>query len=232
MEIVSALGFPLLSLIFLYLFYRELKSAIIKINWTPDRKQKIASRIGIGLILWAVFVSAISLSGFTARFELFPLNAMPVLALPLATILILLFTKSMKEILQAIPLSALTRLQVFRVFVELVLWMLFLQNQLPVQMTFEGLNWDVLTGITALIAARFFLHSKSIMILWNVMGLILLMNIVVVSILSMPTPIQVFDNEPANVIITRFPYLFLPACLVTLAYTLHFMSLRKLLIKP
>lgn len=231
MELLSKLGFPLLTIIFHYVFYRELKRAISKTNWPAGRKQKVTSRIGIGLILWAVLVSVVSLSGFTARFELFPLNAMPVLLLPLITILALVLSKPMKEILNELPIRSLTQLQVFRVFVELVLWLLFLQNQLPVQMTFEGLNWDVLTGITALLAARFFLNSKPAMIIWNVAGLGLLINIVVVSILSMPTSFRVFDNEPANVIVTRFPYLFLPASLVSLAYTLHFMSLRKLLMK-
>lgn len=231
MELLSVLGFPLLTLIFHYLLYRELKRAIFKTNWPAERKQKVTSRIGIGLITWAVLVSAVSLSGFTARFELFPLNALPVLLLPLITILTLVLSKPMKEILQHLPLRSLTQLQVFRVFVELVLWLLFLQNQLPVQMTFEGLNWDVLTGITALLAARFFLNTKPAMVIWNVAGFGLLVNIVVVSILSMPTPVRAFDNEPANVIVTQFPYLFLPASLVSLAYTLHFMSLRKLLMK-
>ncbi|MBX2915064.1 MAG: hypothetical protein KF856_07310 [Cyclobacteriaceae bacterium] len=231
MELLSTLGFPLLTFVFHYLFYRQLKGAIFKTNWSAKRKQKVTFRIGIGLLTWAALVSVVSLSGFTSRFELFPLNAMPVLLVPLITILALVLSKPTKEILPELPLRSLTQLQVFRVFVELVLWLLFLQNQLPVQITFEGLNWDVLTGISALLAVRFFLNSKPAMIIWNVAGLGLLINIVVVSILSMPTPFRVFSNEPANVIVTQFPYLYLPASLVSLAYTLHFMSLRKLLLK-
>lgn len=231
MKIISTLGFPLLTLLFIALLYRELKSAIAKTSWPSDRKQKISVRILIGFILWAIVVSGAAASGFTSRFDLFPANAMPVVVLPLVTILFLLFSSTMKDMLPHISLKVLTQLQVFRVFVEIILWMLFLQNLLPVQMTFEGLNWDVLTGVTALAAARFLLHSKPWVIVWNIFGLVLLINIVTIAILSMPTPIRFFENEPANVIVTQFPFLFLPAYLVPLAYTLHIMSLRKLMLK-
>lgn len=231
MKIISTLGFPFITFIFIGLLYRELKSAIAKTKWATERKQKISFRILIGFILWAVAVSAASASGFTSRFDLFPANAMPVVVLPLITILFLLFSSTMKDILHHISVKALTQLQVFRVFVEIILWMLFLQTLLPIQMTFEGLNWDVLTGVTALLAARFLLKSKPWLIAWNIVGLLLLINIVAVAILSMPTPFRFFDNEPANVIVTQFPFLFLPAYLVPLAYTLHIMSLRKLLMK-
>lgn len=231
MKIISTLGFPVLTLIFITLLYRELKSAITNTNWTSDRKQKVSSRILIGFILWAIVISIVSASGFTSRFDLFPANVMPIVGLPLAIILFLLFSRTMKDLLPHISLKALTRLQIFRVFVEIILWILFLENQLPIQMTFEGLNWDVLTGITALVAARFLLNSKTGLIVWNIFGMLLLINIVTIAILSMPTQFQVFENEPANVIVTQFPFLFLPAYLVPLAYTLHIMSLRKLMMK-
>lgn len=188
-------------------------------------------RITIGMVLWATVVSIGSLSGFTGNFNLFPVNAMPMLLIPLITTLILLFTADMKTLATHLNLKALTQLQVFRVLVEIVLWLLFLQNLLPVQMTFEGRNFDILAGITAIIAASYFLNNKAWMIAWNIFGLLLLINIVVIALLSMPTPFRVFDNEPANVIVTQFPYVFLPTFLVPLAYLLHFISLKKLLIK-
>lgn len=231
MEIISLIGFPLVTILFIGLFYNAVKVAIFKTTWTSERKQKISTRLVIGLLLWALLISGISMSGFTSRFDLFPFNVMPLVALPLLIILSLLFTKGMKDILQQLSLKTLTQLQVFRVFVEVILWMLFLQNLLPVQMTFEGLNWDVISGITALLATYFFINSKPAMVIWNILGLLLLINIVGIAILSMPTPLRIFHNEPANIIVTQFPYAFLPAFLVTLAYTLHFMSLRKLLMK-
>ena len=67
-----------------------------------------------------------------------------------------------------------------------------------------------------------------ILLVWNLMGLALLVTIVVISILSLPMPLRVFINEPANTIVTRFPFIWLPGFLVPLAYTLHLFALRKL----
>lgn len=229
---ITAAGFILLTLIFFGLFYRLIKSAIEQAPWTNERKKKITYRILLGLFIWAGLVSAASLSGFTSNFNNFPFNALPLLLIPLATTLLLLFSGGVKTILRPLPLKRITQLQVFRVFVEVLLWLLFIQNLLPEQMTFEGRNWDILTGITALVAARFFLKSKGWMIVWNIFGLGLLINIITVALLSMPTPFRYFENEPANTIVTIFPFILLPTFLVPLAYILHFMSLRKLLMKP
>jgi len=55
----------------------------------------------------------------------------------------------------------------------------------------------------------------------------LLVNVLVIAVLSMPTPLRVFHNEPANTLLAYFPYIYLPGVLVPLAYTLHIFSLRQ-----
>lgn len=230
-KLFSAIGFPIITLIFFALFFKEIKSAIFLTNWTEEKKKRILSRFLIGILLWASAVSVASLTGFTTNFDIFPINAMPLLLFPLLTTIILLFTDDMKTLVVYLNIKVITQLQVFRVFVEIILWALFIQNLLPEQMTFEGRNFDILAGITALIAARFAPHNKGALIAWNIFGLALLINIVAIALLSMPTPFRVFQNEPANVIVTHFPYIFLPTFLVPLAYILHFLSLKKLLIK-
>ena len=56
------------------------------------------------------------------------------------------------------------------------------------------------------------------------------MNIVVIAVLSMPTPIRYFMNEPANVIVGQFPFILLPGVLVPIAYAMNIFSLRQLLL--
>jgi hypothetical protein len=231
MNIVTILGFPLITLVFFYLLLKELKSAIAATGWTNEKKNKSYRRFIMGVVFWAIVVSIASLSGFTSNFKLFPANAMPILLIPLITTITLLLTADMKTLAAHLNLKVLTQLQVFRVLVEIVLWLLFIQHQLPEQMTFEGRNFDILAGITAVIAANYFINNKTWMIAWNIFGLLLLINIVTIALLSMPTPFRVFHNEPANTIVTHFPYVFLPTFLVPLAYLLHFISLKKLLIK-
>lgn len=227
----TALGFVLLTALFFGLVLRYLRSALEQ-SGMPEEKQKLLqSRALISIILWAVAVSIGSFTGFTQRFELFPLNLAPVLLVPLVTILFITFSETTRQLLKNIPIQVLTKLQVFRVFVEILLWMLFVQNLLPVQMTFEGRNFDILAGLTAPLVAYYFSGNRKVLLFWNLISLGLLINIVTIAILSTPSPIQVFYNDPANTIVTNFPYIFLPAFLVPLAYGLHFLSLRKLFVK-
>jgi hypothetical protein len=124
------------------------------------------------------------------------------------------------------------RLQSFRFFVEILLWMLFAVGLVPVQMTFEGYNFDILSGISAVVIALLTARgkiSRTGLIIWNVVCLLLLINIVTIAILSTPSPVRVFMNEPVNRIVTYFPVSLLPGFLVPLAYMLHFFSLRQLL---
>ncbi|MEL6651576.1 MAG: hypothetical protein AAFQ87_12320, partial [Bacteroidota bacterium] len=63
--------------------------------------------------------------------------------------------------------------------------------------------------------------------LYNLFGLVLLFIIVSMAILSMPTPFRQFLNEPSNAVMATFPFIWLPAFLVPLAFCLHLLSLRQ-----
>jgi hypothetical protein len=67
-------------------------------------------------------------------------------------------------------------------------------------------------------------------IIYNFVSLALLVNIVATAILSTPYPFRVFMNEPANTIVAYFPFVLLPSFLVPIAYFMHFISLRQLLV--
>ena len=233
-QIIATIGFPAITLIFYGLGLSELKKALQRSSFDESKKKRIFNRVLISLIAWAVFTSAWTLSGMMQNFSKFPLNVMPVFAIPLITSLIITFSKTAKELLPHVEPQTIIRLQSFRIFVELVIWLLFIEQMLPVQMTFEGRNLDVLSGITAVIVAWLVASqklNKTLLAVWNIACLGLLINILTVAILSMPTPFQYFFNEPMNMAVTKFPYAFLPAFLVPLAYILHFFSLRQLAIK-
>ena len=229
--LITEIGFALITLVFFYLLVLEIKKGLLKSSIEPNRQKKIMNRTVIGLISWTLFVIAWSISGKMKDFSLFPFNMIPILAIPLIATLIITFSKTFGQILIHIPQQNLIRLQSFRIFVEILLWALFIQNMAPVQMTFEGRNFDVVSGITAIAVAYLVSRnalSKTVLVIWNLACLGLLINIVTVAILSMPTPLRTFMNEPANTIVGQFPIALLPALLVPLAYTLHFFSLRQL----
>ncbi len=217
MKLLIGIGFVALTIIFFWLFLNKLRPALTA---------KAFRNTVIAVIAWAAFLVIWSLSGMAMRFDLFPLNMAPVLIPPFIAIVII--TIRSKNILAHVPPKVLVNLQVFRVFVELLLWALAVENLLPIQMTFEGRNFDITSGLTAPLAALFLIRSKWALAIWNVMCLGLLINIVTVAILSMPSPLRTFFNEPANDIVATFPFILLPGMLVPLAYGLSFLSLRQI----
>jgi hypothetical protein len=159
---------------------------------------------------------------------------LPVLVIPLIFISAIIFSGKLNEILIQIPIVNLIRLQSFRLFVEILLWALFVKNLVPVQMTFEGRNFDILSGISALLIAWLVSNNKisrSGLIAWNFLCLALLINIVAIAILSMPSPFRLFMNDPANSVVGIFPISWLPGFLVPLAYGLHFLTLKQIFIQ-
>jgi hypothetical protein len=218
MKTLIGLGFIILAITFFWLLLRQFR---------PAMSQKAFTRTVIALIAWALFLTAWSLSGMASRFDLFPLNLTPVLVIPFVVIIVFTFSKKTGNLLSSIPTKSIAQLQVFRVFVELLLWALAIQNLLPVQMTFEGRNFDILSGLTAPLAAMFLSRSKWGLAIWNVACLGLLINIVTIAILSMPTSLRIFNNEPDNTIVAEFPFILLPGMLVPLAYGLSLLSLRQ-----
>ena len=227
-------GFIVLTIVSFAMLYKEIRNVVNQSPWPSTDKTKFYAFFLISLMVWAGFVSIWSLSGSMGDFSIFPINMLPVLVIPMIAILAFTFSKAGKEILLRIPIENIIRIQTFRFFVEQLLLALYLENQMPIQMTFEGRNFDVLSGLSAPLIA--FLISKGKMsrtwvIIWNMVCLGLLVNIVATAILSMPTSSRIFMNEPANTIVTQFPVSWLPGLLVPLAYGLHFLSLRQLYLK-
>ena len=132
-----------------------------------------------------------------------------------------------RSVVAAIRPSTLVVLQTFRVFVELLLWRLFVAGVVPVQMTFEGRNFDVLVGLSAIPIAIASLRRPGLARAWHVAGLVLLVNIVAIAVLSAPGPQQVFTAEPANRILGAWPYVWLPTFLVPVAAISHVLGLRR-----
>ena len=225
---LTGAGFLLLTIIFYGLLYRELAAGIAHTSWSDERKRTVKRRYLFGTFGWCIFLLIVSTTGFFTNFDTFPPRLVIVLIVPLVAIILAVRSGATKELLQVIPARNIIRLQVFRVFVELLIWAAFALDQLPIQMTFEGRNFDVLSGLFAPVVAYWLVNNRTAMYIYNYVSLALLINIVTIAILSTPVPFRVFMNEPANLLVTKFPFILLPGMLVPLAYGLHFLSLRQL----
>lgn len=130
-----------------------------------------------------------------------------------------------------IPLAALVGVQAFRFPLELMLHRAYREGLMPVQMSYSGFNFDILTGLSAIVVALYLAKRPgAIMVarVWNAVGILLLANILTIAVLSTPTPIRVFHNEPANEWIAHAPWVWLPAVFVVAAIVGHIVVFRRL----
>ena len=183
-------------------------------------------RAAIGAMLWLVATGLAALSGELQSFSLSLLTALMILTGGAA------FSRVGAALMAAVGPVGLIGFQFFRVPVAMFLQGMYQAGQAPVQMTYEGLNLDIFTGLTAPAMAWLVWRGKvgSYAIwAWNAFGLVLLAEAVVVAALSMPTEFRVFTNEPASTFVTYAPYVWLPTVLAPAALLGHLLVLRWLL---
>lgn len=219
-----------LSVVCLLLILYGLQKGMMRAGWEPVRQKKVLLLTSAVFILWISLLGLLAYCGVFSDLSQLPPKPVLTIFLPLPFMLWLCFNKKSGQLLSAIPGSWLVFMQSFRIAVELILFYAFMEHQLPEQMTFSGYNWDILTGILAIPVGYFCLVRKNwprvIVLLFNIAGLLLLLNVLIVALLSMPLPIRFFMHEPSTAIVGTFPFIYLPAVLVVLAYSLHIFSIR------
>jgi len=194
-----------------------------------------ANIISLGLIIWLVIQLILSTNLVYVKTignipPLFPILGF----LPMIILIIILFNNNVvKHFIDSLPLAHLTFLSTIRIPVEIVLWWLFLYNALPEMATFEGRNLDIIAGITAPFIAYFgYVKGKlnnKILLVWNILGLLLLINIVVIALFSFPTAFQQLNFDQPNIAMLYFPFFWLPSFIVPIVLFSHFVSIRQLL---
>jgi hypothetical protein len=113
----------------------------------------------------------------------------------------------------ACPVPWLIAFQGFRLPLELVLHSWVHQGVIPETMTWSGSNWDILSGIAALVLAP--LSVRSTVAAWtgNIIGLVLLVNVGRVAVFSAPVPFGWQDVTPKLLLPYHLPYaLIVPVC--------------------
>ena len=222
----------LLSVACLIVVLTGLQKALVRTGWEKSRWQRIFTVTFICAIAWLAVLAGLSMQGVFNDFSSIPPKIAVVPLTGIFIALLISFSKWFTDLLQVIPPHWLVYFQSFRILVELVLWIAWIKGLLPQQMTFEGYNFDIIAGILALpvgwILAKRKPYAKTVGIIYNIVGLLLLFNIVTIAVLSMPSPLRQFMNEPANTIVAQFPYIYLPGVLVVLAFAFHIFSLRQL----
>ncbi len=194
----------------------------------PNRRAWIAS--ALVFLGWLVVPAVLALRGALDRWS--PMPAPPVVMMGVLTLgtIGLALSPFGARVAERFSLAALVGYQFFRVPVEWLLHRLMHEGFVPIQMTFAGRNFDIVSGILAALVAMYRLgggRARGAVLLWNLIGLALLLNIGTIAVLSTPA-IHAFPNPPANVLPAVFPWVWLPSFLVQAALFGHLVVFRAL----
>ena len=200
-----------------------------------NNSKKTVTIVSVIIIVWLAIHATLGLNLFYTFTNSMPPRFVLMPAPALLCIIILFVTPGGRKFIDSLSMKILTQLHVVRIFVEITLWSLFIYKYIPQLMTFEGTNFDILSGITAPFIAYFAFvkHSLSntFMLVWNMICLLLLMNIVINAMLSAPFPIQQFAFDQPNVAVLYFPFVWLPCFIVPVVLFSHLVVIRRLLKK-
>ena len=189
----------------------------------------------IMLLIGVVYLgvpAGLASAGMLDRYDPLPAPALLLVVGVTVLTITLTLTRLGGRVASATPLAAVVTLQAFRVAVEVCLHRLYLNGVVPIEMTYAGRNFDIVSGITGLLLGAWLLTGRpapgSLILVWNLLGLALLVNIVSIAALATPVPFRQFSDGPPNLLPSTFPYVWLPSFLVQVALASHLIIFRQI----
>jgi hypothetical protein len=190
--------------------------------WAVEHQR---TRVAFVLAGWMVMQFLIAASGFYLGNASLPPRFALAVAPPLVVVLLLVLLPGGRRWLATLDVRSLLWLHVLRVAVELVLHQLHQYGGVPVELTWSGRNWDVLSGLgAALLLWRWRVTGQLPVrwsLRWNIIGLLLVLNVFVHGLLSGPSPVQHFHAPAGTFALLQAPYVWLPSLLVPLVMLAH-----------
>lgn len=176
--------------------------------FAAERGKFLAVALGFGA--WIGLLAALVASGRLAEL---PLHGLPIF---FGGILIVSLGAGLSRLgarfADAVPLTALVAFQAFRLPLELVLHAWARQGTIPSTMTWTGQNFDIVAGTVALLAAPFVARRRGVAWGANLVGLVLLLNVIRVAVLSSPLPFG-WGQQPPLLLALHLPYALIgPVC--------------------
>jgi hypothetical protein len=214
------------------LSFIAITTVTVALFYKATNKNKVAI---IYVLAMAIFTGVLSSQDFFLDNSSLPPRFMLLIAPSVAIMVITFLTKKGRTFIDSINLEMYGYLHTVRIAVEIVLLWLFMHSLLPESMTFEGRNFDILSGLTAPLIAYFGYRkqklSNGVLLSWNAICLLLVLQVVITGILSVPSPFQQFSFDQPNVAILHFPFVWLPAIVVPIVIFGHLVSIRRVVKK-
>ena len=213
-------------------FYAWAAVALVMIfsilNFSAQRKKRFLNYT-ILFSLWIIYIVILSRSGILTDFSLPPRLPLLVVIPTIVASIVITRRNSFHDVLMRTPRHVPVYLQSFRIVVELLIYGAFINGVFPERVTFEGLNFDILAGVSAPVIAYLYQRhviSDKVLAVWNLLALLIL-SVTVYSFIS--SYYGANDTEMAtNTDLVKLPYLLLPSIMLPVAIFLHIFSLRQL----
>ena len=222
-------GFIGLTVILGATFAAAVRASAVRTGVARDRAMQQ------GIVAALIAAAWIAVTGIAAHRGLLHFSAPPTMIVAIVASLALAVGLALspvgRRVARGLPLTWLVGFQGFRILVELLLHRAYEEGLMPVQMSYTGRNFDIVTGLTAVLLAAWLAtgrRSTRVVAVWNVLGVALLANVLTIALLSSPTPLRRFMNEPSNVWITHAPWVWLPSVMVVAAIFGHVVVFRAL----
>lgn len=183
-------------------------------------------------VIVLVYLGVFSLLVLSGAVKNYPLPLAPLLFLSVAALSVwLAFSTFGKRASEIFSFSMLLGYQAFRLPLEIILHHWAQVGTIPATMTWTGQNWDVVTGIVSLFCFPFL--NKNLKLAWavQILGFVLLLNVLRVALFSMPLPFAWPLENPLQLIF-YFPYALIGPLFVGPALCIHLIVFRKLLRLP
>jgi hypothetical protein len=223
-------GFVVLPLLVAAGFVFACDRAARHLDEPAATRRRRTAAVGAAVLVWLLATGVVGTSGVLRRTDGTP-PPFAFLVLAVAVLGLGLPLSRLGALLVAgLPLSVLVGFQAFRLPLELLMHRAYTEGSLPVQMTYSGRNFDVLTGMTAIFLGAWLAVGRVprwVIAAWNLAGFALLANIVGVAILSTPL-FAAFGPQHVNDLVTYPPFVWLPAVLVLAAFIGHVLVWRWL----
>jgi hypothetical protein len=199
---------------------------------TQSQRRNVWLGVMIPFTLWLAFIWGAAING------VFRPSVSPIPLVPLAIFLpvivgapLLLRSKRIGQVLDAMPATWLIALQVYRVFGSafLVGWA---RGVVPGIFALPAGVGDVITGLlavpVAISLAAGTIESRKAAIAWNIFGLLDFVIAVGVALMITPGPLQLIVPSIPNATVGIYPTVMIPAFAVPISILLHALSLRQL----
>jgi hypothetical protein len=184
-------------------------------------------KVSVFLTVWITALSVVVSSNWFYKYSI---PAVPILFATINLSAIIFGLSRWGRQLSTLPIWMLVAFQGFRLPLELVLHQWAAGGTIPETMTWTGQNFDIISGVCALLAILKPFRTRTYFWFFNVVGFALLLNVLRVVVMSSPLPIA-WNLENPLLLIFHLPYALIAYVCVWAAIVGHIVLTRALLRK-